>query len=210
MALSHESQVRWSRIGGLSGMAAVLSYFGAAFIPMPEILTLAAAFAFGPLLAIACVGLHCALPAWSGRPLTQIAAGFGVAAGATVLAMLAVQQAIFAAIAEAGSAAADVQAFAGLAHAVHLGLDVAWDVLISTAVMLFGAGMLGLRGMAAKLMGTSGLLLGGLLLAYNLWYFPQPPADADSVDWGPLVALWLLLCFTMLATRRPWLLRVHA
>lgn len=208
MSLSIDSQVRWSRIGGISGMAAVLSYIGAAFIPMPDMLTLAAAFAFGPLLAVACVGLHCATPAWAGSPLTQIAAGFGVAAGSTVLAMLSVQQAIFAAITEAREAGSDVQAVTGLVHAVHLGLDVAWDVLISMAVMLFSAGMLRLHGMAGKLMGSSGLVLSGLLLGYNLWYFPQPPVDADSIDWGPFVALWLLLCFTMLATRRPWLVHI--
>ncbi|MFO1493501.1 MAG: hypothetical protein U1F26_02445 [Lysobacterales bacterium] len=210
MSLSHAVQVRWSRIGGISGVSAVLSYFGAAFVPMPEVLTLAAAFAFGPLLAVACVGLHCATPAWSGRPLTQIAAGFGVAAGATVLAMLTVQQAIFATLADAGAAGADAQAMARLAHAVHLGLDVAWDVLISTAVILFGLGMLGLRGVGGVVMGVAGVLLGGLLLAYNLWYFPQPPADAQSIDWGPLVALWLLTGFTMLLARRPWLVRALA
>lgn len=207
MSLTRESQLRWSLIGGVCGVSAVLSYIGAAFIPMPDVLTLAAAFAFGPLLAIGCVGLHCATPAWAGRPTTQIAAGFGVAAGATVLAMLSVQQAIFAALGAAGAASAEMQATAKLAHAVHLGLDVAWDVLISTAVLLFSAGMLGLRGITGKLMGTSGLLLGSLLLGYNLWYFPQPPVDADSIDWGPFVALWLLLCFAMLAMRRPWLLR---
>lgn len=206
MSLSRETQVRWSLIGGVCGVCAVLSYIGAAFIPMPDVLTLAAAFAFGPLLAVACVGLHCATPAWAGLPLTQIAAGFGVAAGATVLAMLSVQQAIFAALGAAG-ANEDMKAVSALAHAVHLGLDVAWDVLISTAVLLFSAGMLGLRGITGKLMGSSGLLLASLLLGYNLWYFPQPPIDADSIDWGPFVALWLLLCFAMLATRRPWLVR---
>ncbi len=206
MSLSRETQVRWSVIGGLCGVCAVLSYIGAAFIPMPDVLTLAAAFAFGPLLAVACVGLHCATPAWAGRALTQIAAGFGVAAGATVLAMLSVQQSIFATLGAAGTNE-DMKAVAALAHAVHLGLDVAWDVLISTAVLLFSAGMLGLRGIAGKLMGSSGLILGSLLLGYNLWYFPQPPVYADSIDWGPFVALWLLLCFLMLATRRPWLVR---
>lgn len=205
MSFAHESQVRWSRIGGACGVGAVLSYIGAAFIPMPDVLTLAAALAFGPLLAIACVGLHCATPAWAGRPLTQIAAGFGVAAGTTVLAMLSVQQAIFAALPAPGSGNEDTQAFAALVHAVHLGLDVAWDVLISAAVLLFSAGMLGLHGLTGKLTGTIGLVLGGLLLGFNLWYFPQPPADADSIDWGPFVALWLLLVFAMLAARRPWL-----
>ena len=43
---------------------------------VPDVVSLSAAFAFGPLLALGCVGLHRASPKWSGRPLTQIAAGF--------------------------------------------------------------------------------------------------------------------------------------
>jgi hypothetical protein len=44
-----------------------------------------------------------------------------------------------------------------------------------------------------------------LLLGFNLWSFPEPPASANSIDWGPFVALWLLATFAMLAARRPWL-----
>ena len=199
----------WARIGGWAGVVAVASYLAAAFVPMPDVLTLTAAFAFGPLLALGCVGLHRASPEWSGRPLTQIAAGLAVAAGATVLSMLSVQQAVFAALqdlrsARASDGGAGVDALAALGNAVHLGLDVAWDVLIGSAVILFGVAMLRRPGMG-RIMGGSGIALGALLLGFNLWYFPEPPASASSIDWGPFVALWLLTIFAMLAARRRWL-----
>lgn len=211
MALSAPSDlhVTWARIGGAAGVIAVASYLAAAFVPMPDVLALSAAFAFGPLLAVGCVGLHRGSSAWSGRPLTQIAAGLAVAAGATVLSMLSVQQAVFATIRNLRGAGASgdvstVDALAALGNAIHLGIDVAWDVLISAAVILFGVAMLGRPGMG-RIMGALGVALGALLLGFNLWYFPEPPASANSIDWGPFVALWLLVTFVMLAARRPWL-----
>lgn len=209
LAAASDPHVTWARIGGWAGVLAVASYLAAAFVPMPDVLSLTAAFAFGPLLALGCVGLHRASPEWSGRPLTLIAAGLAVAAGATVLSMLSVQQAVFAAIenvrgARASDGGVNVEALAALGNAVHFGLDVAWDVLISSAVILFGVAMLGRPGMG-RVMGGLGIALGALLLGFNLWYFPEPPASANGIDWGPFVALWLLGTFAMLAARRPWL-----
>jgi hypothetical protein len=209
LSATSDLHVTWARIGGAAGVIAVASYLAAAFVPMPDVLALSAAFAFGPLLAVGCVGLHRGSPAWSGRPLAQIAAGLAVAAGATVLSMLSVQQAVFATVrnlrgAGASGDVASVDALAALGNAVHLGIDVAWDVLISAAVILFGVAMLGRPGMG-RIMGALGVALGALLLGFNLWYFPEPPASANSIDWGPFVALWLLVTFVTLAARRPWL-----
>ena len=202
-------EASWARIGGASGTLSILSYFAAAFVPMPDVLTLLAAFAFGPLLAVGAVGLHRGVARWRGKALTQIAAGFAVAAGTTVLIMLSVQQAIFVALADLrGSAdaesAAGLEGVEALGHSVHLGIDVAWDVLISVAVVLFATAM-SMRSGLSRFIGLSGMALGLLLLGFNLWFFPEPPASVDSVDWGPFVALWLLSVFAALVSRRPWL-----
>lgn len=199
----------WARIGGGSGTLAILGYLAAAFVPMPDMLTLLAAFAFGPLLAVGAVGLQRGVARWRGSALTQIAAGFAVAAGATVLIMLSVQQAIFIALADVhgsagAAAAAGTQGVEALGRAVHLGIDVAWDVLISAAVALFSAAMC-LRGGLSRVMGLAGMALALLLLGFNLWFFPAPPVSVESIDWGPFVALWLLSVFVALLARRPWL-----
>ncbi|MBK7144664.1 MAG: hypothetical protein IPH76_05455 [Xanthomonadales bacterium] len=203
------NETTWARIGGASGTLAILGYLAAAFVPMPDVLTLTTAFAFGPLLAVGAVGLHRGIARWRGSALTQIAAGFAVAGGATVLIMLSVQQAIFVTLADLrGSAGSEpavgMQGVEALGHAVHLGIDVAWDVLISTAVALFSAAMCR-RGGWSRVMGLTGLALGLLLLGFNLWFFPEPPVSVESIDWGPFVALWLLAVFVALGSRRTWL-----
>ncbi|MEW6131302.1 MAG: hypothetical protein AB1757_30010 [Acidobacteriota bacterium] len=199
----------WIRVGGICGILSVAMYLAAAFIPLPDTLSYAAAFAFGPLLSVGAIGLYHSLALRRRNPLIQIAAIFGVGAGFTVLIMLTTQQAIFAmmktAIEQAGdAAAADTyrKIEQGL-NTVHLGIDIAWDVLISVAVILFGIAMLN-HPKFGKVMGGLGIVFGSLLLVFNIWYFPTPPASARSIDWGPFVALWLLTSFILLLRSLKW------
>lgn len=62
---------------------------------------------------------------------------------------------------------------------VHLGIDIAWDVLISIAVILFGLAMLR-HPRFGLLIGALGVALGSLLLGFNIWYFPVPRRPARS------------------------------
>jgi hypothetical protein len=204
-----ESSLAWIRTGGICGLLGVASYLAAAFAPLPDVAAYAAAFAFGPLLAIGLAGARHLLALERPGPLVDIAALFGVAAGFTVLLMLTVQQAIFGltgrAIARAGETPdAEVlrRVREGL-NSVHLGIDVAWDVLIATAVVLSGIAMLRHRRFG-RVFGGLGVALGALLLGFNLWYFPTPPADAGSIDWGPFVALWALAVFVQQLRSRRW------
>lgn len=203
------TNLAWIRTGGVCGLLGIASYLAAAFAPLPEVAAYAAAFAFGPLLGVGLAGVRQLLALEHPGPLVDVAALFGAAAGFTVLAMLTVQQAIFgrtaAAIATAGETP-DAQVLrqvrTGL-DSVHLGLDVAWDVLIGTSVLLFGLAMLR-HPSFGRVLGGLGVALGALLLGYNLWYFPTPPADAGSIDWGPFVALWLLAVFVQQLRALGW------
>ena len=85
-------------------------------------------------------------------------------------------------------------------------MDVAWDVLICTATILFGYSMIKRKGFW-KIVGFIGSALGLLLLGFNLFYFPIPPADAGSIDWGPFVAIWYLALSLILLSRRGLLTR---
>lgn len=203
-----ENTASWSRVGGFCGLLGIASYLAAAFAPLPETLGYAAAFAFGPLLAVGFFGLHHQLAVRRPGPLTQIAAAFGLAAGFTVLIMLTTQQAIFGVLAklppaeDAGAKTSRAQLEAGL-DAVHYGVDVAWDVAVSVAVVLFALAMLR-DPRFGRILGGLGVLCGLLLLGFNLAFFPQPPAAAGSLDWGPAVALWLLAAFVaLLRSARP-------
>jgi hypothetical protein len=197
---------RWMRAGAACGFAGGMAYALAAFAPLPEMLSYAAAFAFGPLLALGIVGLYHGLATGGGPgpgPLLQSAAILGIAGGFTVLIMLTTQQSIFElmdrAIDKAASPAegeAYRQVLQGL-NAVQLGLDVAWDVMIGASVVLFGIAMQG-HPAYGRVVGGVGVVLGILLLGFNLYHFPVPPRDSSSIDWGPFVALWMMVVFVML------------
>lgn len=209
MSQTLDPRLSWIRTGGTCGILSIASYLAAAFAPLPDTLGYAAAFAFGPLLAIGFLGLYQGLGLERKGPLLQIAAAFSVGAGFTVLIMLTTQQAIFgvlrAAGARSGAAVAPEVAkrVAEGLNAVHYGIDVAWDVLISTAVILFSVAMLR-HPRFGRLTGGLGIALGALLLGFNLWFFPVPPASAESIDWGPFVALWMLANFVLLLRSRRW------
>lgn len=195
--------VSWMRVGAACGFAGGLAYALAAFAPLPETAGYAAAFAFGPLLSLGLVGLYHGVSSEGPSPLTQGAALLGIAGGFTVLIMLTVQQSIFALSGRAIAAAPDPsqadllrQVREGV-NAVQLGLDVAWDVMIGSSVVLFGIAMV--RHPAyGRVVGGIGVGLGLLLLAFNLRHFPVPPAESASIDWGPFVALWMMLVFVLL------------
>lgn len=202
-------RVSWIRAGGICGLLGIGSYLAAAFAPLPDTLGYAAVFAFGPLIAIGAGGLYHGLALFRRTPLVQIATVAAIAAGVTVLIMLTTQQAIFAVMkqtiaqtSDEASADAYRKVATGL-DTVHLGIDIAWDVLISIAVILFGFAMLR-HPRFGLLIGALGVALGSLLLGFNIWYFPVPPASASSIDWGPFVALWMLATYVMLLRALPW------
>jgi len=209
MAENQNLTLSWARIGGVCGLLGVLMYVLAAFVPMPDILGYTAAFAFGPLVSVSAVGLYRVLAAHRDSPLLQIATMFAIAAGITVLLMLTTQQSIFGIMKSVAENAGDepakeqVKMLRQGLNSVHFGLDVAWDVLISTAVILLGISMMK-HPAFGKILGGAGVILGGLLLAFNLYYFPTPPASVESIDWGPAVALWMVVTYVFLLKSTAW------
>lgn len=190
---------RWTRVGGVCGIAAVLFYFAAAFLPLPDTASLILAFAFGPLVSIASWGLVHALEQGKPRVGTRIAGFLGASAGITVLAMLTVQQALFAAqgkIAEGDPSRASLIA---LSDAVHFGLDIAWDCLIAASITLFALHFWRVPAFG-KVMSALGVLCGLGLFAINMAAFPDPPDSIGLLDMGPFCALWMLVAYV-------WLLR---
>lgn len=204
-----ELKKKWMKTGGICGLAGIIAYFGAAFLPVPDKIAYSLAFAFGPMLAIGLAGLYHGLTTRDTGPMRQVAVVFGIGAGFTVLAMLCVQQAIFFSMSSIADGA-EKKNLASVVNMVHLGLDVAWDVLISVAVTLFGAAMMKNRAFG-KIAGAIGVFLGVCLLGFNLYYFPIPPVDSNSIDWGPFVALWLISAFVLLllAPRRSYVANVE-
>ena len=184
----------WILTGGICGSAGVLAYFGAAFLPLPDSIGLVLAFAFGPLVSIASLGLAYALADGPPSVGARIAAFLGAAAGITVLVMLAIQQALFTAYANIPATDAARTSLIATGNAVHFGLDIAWDCLIAASIVLFALHMW--RSMRfGKIFSVLGALCGVLLFGINIAAFPAPPESIGWVDMGPFCAVWMLAVY---------------
>ena len=194
----------WIKTGAVCGLLSMVVYFAAAFAPLPPLATYVAAFAFGPMLAIGCAGLFYFLINDDSSPRVMIATVSGVAASIMLLLMLTVQQSSFATMEKhTGTGNEDIKAgykyiTDGL-NSVHFGMDIAWDILISIATILYGYSLLK-KTIYWKVLGIVGSLLGLLLLSFNLYHFPTPPESAGSIDWGPFVAIWYIVLFSSITS----------
>jgi hypothetical protein len=181
--------IRWIRTGGIAGIGAVAVYSTFFFVPWPVQGGVVVATLFGLLLGIGCAGLLALLEV-EGRSVTaEVATAFGIMAGLIVMLMLIVQLAVrYPAI--GGGPADTVSAALPLAlDRIHFGLDVAWDMLIGAATLLYSCAALR-HPRFGPAFALPGLLIAAALLVTNLLTFPFPPANAGSVDVGPLVGLW--------------------
>jgi len=192
-----------AKAGALSGVVAVLAYFGAVFLPLPDALGRLLAFSFGPLFALSFLGLFHGLEDHRDGPALRFGVVLGILAGATVTSMLVVQVGNNMFLNEQ-LAAADSEAAREAARLVHRSvnraqmlIDVAWDVFICPAGALVGLAMLK-HPKFGLVWGWTGILASVALLYFNLDTFPRGPAYAGSVDLGPLLAVWFLVVFVRL------------
>jgi hypothetical protein len=74
---------------------------------------------------------------------------------------------------------------------VQLGLDIVWDVYLCIAAFLIAWNMRR-HPRFGVFFSATGLLIAAALFALNIATFPEPPAEAGSIDLGPLIGLWFL------------------
>ncbi len=190
----------WIRVAWITGLTSVACYFGAAFLPLPDVWGLLLAFAFGPLLSVSFLGLYHYFAGHRDGPLTQVACLMGIIAGTMVTVMLVVQvgnnmvriETLTAADTDSAREAAHL-AWTAVNQVQYL-IDVVWDIFICSATALLGIVMWS-HPRFGKIWGGLGILAGLSLLVLNLQTFPIPPAHAGSVDLGPVVALWMSAVF---------------
>jgi hypothetical protein len=82
-------------------------------------------------------------------------------------------------------------------------MDVAWDLFIGLGTFLLAANMWP-HPRFGRLLALSGGSIAIALVVVNLAAFPEPPADAGSIDLGPLVGLWYLIVTVRLAMSAGW------
>jgi hypothetical protein len=80
---------------------------------------------------------------------------------------------------------------------VQLGIDVAWDLFICLAIMFFAVSMFR-HPKLGKILSLTGIGIAAVGLVLNVLAFPTPPAEANSLDLGPLLGLWGLALAVMM------------
>lgn len=184
--------------GGIAGVLSICSYYIAIIFPWPETqlgtsASVLAGSAFPILGMISCYALCNFIAAEKEGVANRIAFVFAIAGFTTLLAMLLVQLAVVSGLPEI-TRDLDTTTAKVLRRAmrmVDLGLDVAWDLLFSTAMIFWGVALLKRTGFGPA-WGFPLMALGGLLIILNVATFPWPPGSHGSFDLGPVAALFLL------------------
>jgi hypothetical protein len=167
-------------------------------------LSLLLALAIGPVAAIGTLSLSETLSKFFDKPTIRLGSIFLVVGFAILTLMIAMQQAIFAdyrQILDASGAAepaAPLREAFSLVNHVQLGADVAFDIFYSIGVVFISSALVRGSGLA-RLIGAYGLLAGAGLFALNIWYFPTPPAEMESIDLGPATIVWWVALFVLSA-----------
>ena len=197
---------KWPRTGAYAGLFTAIGYLALATLPMPARLRHLLFFSL-PLSGILFVaGLYALLKDRRDSLALQIAALFGIIGFSVMNVLAVVQIAIHLRMTARAPDVAD-PAIRGLirwiedsVNAVHLGLDISFDILVLTSVVLFGLAMIR-DPRFGRVFGISGCALGLATLALNLYTFPIPP----DPDLGPLDGLWTLA----IAIRMMWCTIIH-
>lgn len=191
--------------GGIAGIAGGLCFLLAIAVPWPEtqlgtssVLVVISAW---PILSVVySYAMYGFVAAERDGPANRLALLFAVVAFATVLTMIVVQLAVGAGIAEITRGMDEPAARAlrrGL-RMIDLGMDVAWDMLIGTALVFSGLAIRGRSGLGPG-WGIPSVAFGVALIGLNAATFPWPPADRGLVDIGPFIALYVMALAVRLA-----------
>jgi hypothetical protein len=194
-----------SKIGAIAGILSIIFYFLAAVASfIPDSIGRLLGFAFPLLWIISFIGLYHFLRKQNHTPSLEIAYIFGIIGAAIALSFIVVQSANFiwhdAAMETANSEDAKAllkSSYAGV-NRVQLGLDVAFDIFVTISWILFGLNIAKSPNFS-KILGYIGSLLALGLLAFNMYTFPNPPADSGLFDIGPLLALWMFVFYIWFA-----------
>jgi hypothetical protein len=191
----------WMRVGAWSGLIAVITYMGAAILPLPDRLATLLALVFPLFLLVGHVGLYQFLSRDRASMWNQLAVILGIGAPVLVSAMLTVQQSMVAYMQryyyplDELTRQAQINIWRAV-DSVQLGLDVAWDMFILPTIILFSLGVM--RDPAfPRWFGFIGLMLGIGGAVLNLYTFPTPPINVGLPDVGPFAMTWYAILFVV-------------
>lgn len=199
--MEHQSNYHQiEKIGAVAGIISIIFYVSAVLAPLPDPMPRLMAFSFPLLWILSYMGFYHFLKRERHTPSLEMAYIFGIIGSALACTLLVVQQANFMWHNEAMEAAQSEgakdllkAAFRG-ANRVQAGLDVAFDIFITIAMILFGINLARSNRLPAFL-GIIMALIASSLLFLNMLTFPDAPAESGLFDAGPFLGLWMLLVY---------------
>jgi hypothetical protein len=191
-------------LGGASGVAATLCYIAAVTVSFPPAAAYVVVMAWPVLSIVFLFALNRYLGRENQSHANHLALLFACLAFTLVALMISVQMAVTMGMDESIAAAAgspdrvaQLQTIRDSMRWVDLGIDVAWDIFIGTALLFLSAALFGHSGFG-RWWGVSSGFLGAALIILNVSTFPWPPADRDLFDIGPVIGLYIILLSTRL------------
>lgn len=205
MSDNRSIDITWIKIGIVAGFLTTIIYPLLIFAPMPRLATVVLVFAIGPLLSISSVGLYKFIQLHRKTVTLQIAVTANIIAGTLFCLMLVVQMALRYPMLDHIERTGDesVREIVKWAWNVDLGLDLSWDLYIALGTFFFALNMLG-HPKLGKIVGGVGMLVTVAMIGFNIYTFPDPPADAGLFDLGPFVGLWYLLVTVLVLRSFSW------
>jgi hypothetical protein len=88
-------------------------------------------------------------------------------------------------------------------------MDVTWDIFISAGTFLLALSVYD-HPVFRKIFSITGMLVSLALFGFNMYYFPQPPSEAGSIDFGPFVSIWYLALIIVTLVKRAKLISLAA
>jgi hypothetical protein len=181
--------------GALSGLLGTICYIAVALFSLSHSLTYILAMAWPILSVIFVFSLYRYIALTRQSPANQLAFVFAALAFTMVAAMISIQLGIQAGmerlIAESPGQGDTLTLIKRSTRLVDIGLDVAWDLFIGTA-LIFLCFALARNNQFGFRWGIPALLLALLLIVLNVLTFPWPPGEEGLIDVGPAIGLYII------------------
>ncbi len=189
----------WVKVGAICGLFSAGFYMllNIPNLPIPTVMIRVIFFAVGVLGVISVGGLYHLIKKHRNSVMLQQAVLLSIIAFVLLALMAVSQETIEAFRAESISVAQGEQArelqvnIWKAVDSVQLAMDIAFDIFY-TLTFIFYSILMFRHPRFGKIFGVSGVLIFSLLLLFNLYSFPHPPASNGLIDLGPITGLWSL------------------
>jgi len=199
----------WVKYGTICGLISAGSYIFVSIpgIPVPDFIARILFFAIGVFGIISVGGLYYIFTKHKNSIMLQQASLLIIVAFSMFTLMAVVQQTIrgFWKNSNIEGLTEEAQTMIWRAvDSVQLGMDITFDIFYAGAFILISILMFR-HPRFGKIFSISGVLIFTVMLTFNLYSFPHPPASNGLIDLGPVSGLWGLIVLIQCLRSLKWM-----